>query len=85
MKLIVTMTAAILLAACATGPDANAINVTLDGNQFTGEAGSDWTEEEIQSNSFGVVCTEGETVADLAFSRDASGVATFSGRCVPAS
>jgi hypothetical protein len=72
----------IVLTACSSGTSEGQVSVSYDNGAFSGKAGSNWSDEELRSNSFGVLCGEDGKVADLAISRDSKGVATISGKCV---
>jgi hypothetical protein len=63
------------------GTKLNSMSVSHNGDAFEGNAGSDWTDKDLQSNSFAVLCPQGQKVVDLQITRDAKGVAKFSGRC----
>ena len=53
-----------------------------DGNQVTGSVGSAWSDAELASNAYGVLCGPGETVSDLAIQRRPDGSAAVSATCV---
>ena len=70
------------LSACSSAPGAN--QVVLDhqpGGAFSGKAGTGWSDQELRSNAFGVLCDGGLKVMDLEIKRDAKGNAAFNGKC----
>ena len=70
------------LSACSSAPGAN--QVLLDhqpGGAFSGKAGTGWSDQELRSNAFGVLCGGGLKVMDLEIERDAKGNAAFNGKC----
>lgn len=71
-----------VLASCSTGTSDGEVNLTFKGGSFSGKAGSNWTDQELRDNAFGVLCDGDRKVADLTISRDANGTATISGKCV---
>lgn len=68
-----------LTVACGTTDTPNKLTSDRNGNTVTGVAGSNWADNELS-----IACNPGETITNLSVQRDAAGVGTFSGDCVPA-
>lgn len=81
MRIIVAFFGAALLAACSSTPDPEALVLNREGGSFSGKAGANWTDEDLRSNAFRVLCPTDETVTDLEITRT-DGAAEFTGRCV---
>ena len=71
-----------VLTACSSGTSEGQVSVSYDNGAFSGKAGSNWSDEELRNNSFGILCGKDGKVTDLVISRDDKGVATISGKCV---
>ena len=82
MRLSPSILAAALLAACSSAPASNSMTITRDGSTFSGMAGADWTNADLQSNAFAALCPKEKKVTDLEISRNAEGIAKVSGSCV---
>jgi hypothetical protein len=81
--LVAVVTAPLALSACGGAPSGDALNNYRDGAKVKGTAGANWTEAEIRSNAFGVVCSgDGEKVTDLVVEKDSEGTIKFSATCV---
>ena len=78
---------ALTLTACGGGADSRTVpggkaTFSRDGNQVTGSVGSAWSDAELASNAYGVLCGPGETVSDLAIQRRPDGSASVSATCL---
>ncbi|MDP2581436.1 hypothetical protein Q8W37_15980 [Shimia thalassica] len=81
-KVIIPLMAVGFVAACGGAPSNNQMTVDRDGANFSGTAGSDWTDQDLRTNAFAALCPKDQKVANLIVSRDEKGVAKFSGTCV---
>lgn len=75
--------AAILLSACSSGPGENQVVSNRKGDMVEGDVGANWSNEELQTNAYGVICDgPNETVKDLQITQDANGNRSYTARCV---
>ncbi|WP_170416993.1 hypothetical protein [Ruegeria atlantica] len=70
-------------AAAMAGTKDNKLTIDHRADGFKGKAGAGWTNEDLQKNAFGALCSGGLKVADLQIQRNKKGVAKFTGKCVP--
>ena len=72
-----------MLTGCgASGSDPAKLDLVKKNGQFSGTAGANWSDEELRSNAYGVLCAKNQKVVNLKIARDSDGTATISGNCV---